>query len=158
MESGKLRHLVVIERPEEIRGPNGGTSIRYVDWLTVRAEVLPLSAREQWTAQQVASETDVRIRMRYRPGITAKHRLRHLKTPGSPSVYDRYDIAGEPIDVRGRRKELEIMCVKRDAEGFRSGEPYSDAAVVTPPDDDLSWSADSTLVTADSTIYTADAS
>lgn len=123
MESGKLRHRVILQRPIDRRGELGGVTQEWEDWLTIRAEVLPLAAREQWQAQQVAAETDTRIRIRYRPGITARVRVKHLRADGSPQLWDYYDLTGDPIDVSGRKKELHLMCVRRSAEGFRTGEP-----------------------------------
>lgn len=125
MESGKLRHQVTIQRPRNATGELGGVTQVWEDFLVdIRAEVLPLTAREQWQAQQVTAETDTKIRIRYRPGITAQMRVRHLRpgSAGSPQIWDYYDLTGDPIDVNGRHFELHLMCVKRSAEGFRTGE------------------------------------
>lgn len=122
MESGKLRHQVTIQRPVDVRGELGGVSQQYEDWLVdIRAEVLPMTARESFVAQQIAAELDTRIRIRFRRGITPGMRVRHLVSSGSPSLFDYYDIVGEPVDIGGRRRELHLMCTKRDAEGFRTG-------------------------------------
>lgn len=127
MESGKLRHIVTLQRQRDVRGELGGVTHVWEDWLVnIRAEVLPLAAREQWQAQQVAAEVDVRIRIRYRPGIDARVRVKHARdggAGGSPQVFDYYDLIGDPIDIAGRHRELHLMCVRRSAEGFRTGEP-----------------------------------
>jgi SPP1 family predicted phage head-tail adaptor len=123
MESGKLRHKVTIQRRIERRGELGGVTHDYEDWLTVRAEVLPLTTREQFQAQQIAAELDTRIRIRWRPGIDATMRVRHQRQSGSPQQFDFYELVGDPIDVNGRHQELHLMCVRRSAEGFRTGAP-----------------------------------
>jgi SPP1 family predicted phage head-tail adaptor len=123
MESGKLRHKIILQRPVDTRDALGGITQSWEDWLTIRAEILPLAAREQWQAQQIAAETDARIRIRYRPGIDARVRVKHLRASGSPQLFDYYDLTGDPIDVGGRKKELHLMCVRRSAEGFRTGDP-----------------------------------
>lgn len=80
-----------------------------------------MTAREQFAAQQISAEIDTRIRIRFRRGITAKMRVRHLVSAGSPSLFDYYDIVGPPVDIGGRRRELHLNCTKLDAEGFRTG-------------------------------------
>ena len=37
-------------------------------------------------------------------------------------VVEFFDIEGPPIKVDGRKDEIWLMCVKRDAEGYRTGE------------------------------------
>lgn len=121
--AGLLRHRVTIQAPTEVRTGSGATDIVYVDQFDTWASVEPLTAREMWAASQVQSEATTRIRLRYRPGITAKHRVRWRRIAGSPSVYDYFDIDGPPIDIEGRHHELHLMCVLRQAEGFRQGAP-----------------------------------
>ncbi len=123
VESGKLRHKVILQRSRDVAGELGGVTQIWEDWLTVRAEVMTLSVREQWQAQQVAAEADARIRIRFRPGIDARVRVKHLRRGGSPQVWDYYDLIGDPIDVQGRHFELQLICVRRSAEGFRTGAP-----------------------------------
>lgn len=125
MESGKLRHQITLQRPRDVKGELGAVTQVWEDWLVnIRAEVLPLTAREQWQAQQITAETDTKIRIRFRPGVTAQVRVKHLRPGegGSPEVWDYYDLTGDPINVQGRNFELDLMCVKRGAEGFRTGE------------------------------------
>lgn len=126
MEAGKLRHQITLQRARDVRGELGGVTQVWEDWLVdIRAEILPLAAREQWQAQQVSAETDVRIRIRFRPGIDARVRVKHLRPEngGSPQIWDYYDLTGDPIDVGGRHEELHLMCVRRSDEGFRIGAP-----------------------------------
>lgn len=122
--AGSLRHKITIQRAEDGRSPSGATITSFVDWLVdIWASVEPLTASEQWRAVQIESEATTRIRLRYRPGITAKMRVKWKRIAGSPDVYDFYDIEGPPIDIEGKHHELHLMCVLREAEGFRSGAP-----------------------------------
>jgi SPP1 family predicted phage head-tail adaptor len=124
MEIGELRHKVTIERPEAGgRNERGGVREVFVPNLVdIWAEVLQLGPRERMLAQQVQSSITSKIRIRYRPGITAKMRVRwEHGEGGSPTTVEFFDIEGPPIPVQGRTNEIWLMCVKRDAEGYRTG-------------------------------------
>lgn len=123
MQAGRLRHRVTIQRAVDVKTDSGAVRTEYVDWLDTWAEVAPLMPREFWAAQQVQSDITAKIRVRYRPGMNAKMRVRHQREAGSPSVVDVYDIEGPPVEVEGRRWEVWLMARRRDAEGFRSGNP-----------------------------------
>lgn len=123
MEIGELRHKVTIERPVQGRNERGGPKDDWQPWLVnIWAEVRALGPREQMLAQQVQSSITTKIRIRYRPGIDATMRVRWQHGGGSPSTIDFFDIEGPPIPVDGRTNEIWLMCVKRDAEGYRTGE------------------------------------
>ena len=104
MEAGKLRHRVTIQQlvagsPQQL--PNGEPDVTWTDYLTVWAFVEPLKGRELMLAQQMQSEVDVRIRMRYRSGVTAAMRAVYASV--------NYDILAV-IDPDLRRVELELLC------------------------------------------------
>lgn len=104
MEAGKLRHRVTIQQfvagsPQQL--PIGEPDVAWTDLMTVWASVEPLKGRELLLAQQIQSEIDVRIRMRYRSGVTATMRA----TFNGVS----YDILAV-IDAEIRNAELELMC------------------------------------------------
>lgn len=122
MLSGPMRHRVWIQRPTEVRTDSGAFTEAFEDWLEVWADIEPLSVREALIAQGIVSDITTRIRMRWRDAITAKMRIRHQVVSGSPSSSDYYDIEGPPMNVNGRRVEMWLMCKRRDAEGFRTGE------------------------------------
>lgn len=76
MQAGKLRHRVTIQEPVNIQDPvTGGLTSSWQDVASVWAQVYPLSAREFIAAQAGQAEITTRITIRYRPGITAKHRI-----------------------------------------------------------------------------------
>ena len=122
MEPGRLRDRVTIQRPVSIQSASGAVTVHFQDWFTCWAEVTDLTVRELFTARQVASEATLKVRIRHRDGITAKMRVFHVKRLGSPTDALVYDIEGPPISMASGR-ELVLMCRRRDAEGFRSGNP-----------------------------------
>ena len=102
--SGSLRHRITIQEP--VAGspqqlPNGEPDVAWVDVMTVWASVEPLKGRELMLAQQMQSEVDVRIMMRYRAGITTIMR----------AVFNgvNYDIKSV-VNSELRNIELELMC------------------------------------------------
>lgn len=74
------------------------------EWQTVLsawAAVEPLQGREYLAAMQAQSETTIRVRLRYRPGIKSAMRVKHgAKLYGIQSV----------IDVKSTGRELVLMC------------------------------------------------
>ncbi|WP_223509421.1 phage head closure protein [Rahnella sp. GSA61A] len=76
MQAGRLRHRVKIQEPVNIQDPvTGGVTPSWQDTVSVWAEVYPLSAREFVAAQAGQAEISARITIRYRPDLTAKHRI-----------------------------------------------------------------------------------
>jgi SPP1 family predicted phage head-tail adaptor len=63
--------------------------------------VEPLVGREYLAAAALVSEVTARIRMRYRPGITAADRVIH-----DGKVYGITSVA----DVHSSRRELQLQC------------------------------------------------
>ena len=107
MRAGKLRHRVTLEHYQ--KGPRTESGAEPMEWVagaTVWAEVEQLRGRTLFAAQEAHSETTARIRLRWRAEVaeaTGKAlRLRH-----GDQVYR---IEGRPVDIGGRRRELEVMC------------------------------------------------
>lgn len=124
MRAGLLRHKVTIQRAVDVQTGSGAVETVYENWLVdVWAEVLPLSPRELIAARAVQSEITAKVRIRYRPGLDARMRVYHRRAPGSPSLIDWYDVEGPPVEVEGRKREVWLMCKRRDGEGFRTGAP-----------------------------------
>ncbi len=127
MRAGTLRHRVTIESPVETSDGQGGTDRTYEPWLTrISAHVLPgtdgMRGGETYVSQQIQAEVTTRIRIRYRRGITVKHRVRHEHGAGRPTEVDLYDIlAVTPADERN--EELWLWCKLREGQGFRTGDP-----------------------------------
>ena len=79
------------------------------DLVTVFAEPTQIRARDQFGGGKEQLPLDVVFRIRWREGITAAHRVLWRGDP--------YEIAGEPVDIDGRRLTLELNCIK----GVRDG-------------------------------------
>lgn len=79
LEAGPLRHRVTIERQVQTTDPVEGTVD--VTWQVhckdIYARVEPLNARELVASQALQSSVNVRITIRYRPGLDSTMRIRH---------------------------------------------------------------------------------
>ena len=112
MFAGRLRHKVDIE--QLVAGsPNqtaeGAPDESWAVYLNdIWASVEPLSGRELFSAQEHHSEVTVRVRVRYRTGITAKMRV----------VFEskNYNIL-YVLDPEERHRELQLLCT----EGLNDG-------------------------------------
>ncbi|OWV29457.1 phage head closure protein [Halomonas campaniensis] len=107
MQIGKKRDQVTLEWWQKgDRTDSGATPEGWQPGGKVWAEVEQLRGRTLFAAQEANAETTARIRMRYRADIAAATgktlRLRH----GGMT----YQLEGRPIDLGGRRTELELMC------------------------------------------------
>ncbi|SJN11562.1 hypothetical protein CZ787_06200 [Halomonas citrativorans] len=107
MQIGKKRGQVNLEWWQKgERTDSGATPEGWQPGGKVWAEVEQLRGRTLFAAQEANAETTARIRIRYRADIAAATgktlRLRH----GDMT----YQLEGRPIDLGGRRRELELMC------------------------------------------------
>ncbi|HQQ71754.1 MAG TPA: phage head closure protein [Alicycliphilus sp.] len=101
MKAGRLDQRVSIEQLVTIGDSWGGTVEAWAPLVTAWAAVEPLVGREYLAAQAAQSEVTAKIRMRYRPGITAQDRVIH-----DGKTYDIKSV----IDVRSAGRELVLMC------------------------------------------------
>lgn len=111
MEAGKLRHRVTIQSlsagsPQ--RTGSGQPDKAWATAATVWASIEPLRGREFFAADAVQSKVAVRIRIRYRAGITAAMRVLHGST-----VYPIEAV----VDPENRHVELQLMCSQGAAVG-----------------------------------------
>ena len=102
MKSGQLDQRISVERlqggVDELGQPLPDT---WAPLFTCWAAVEPLTGREYLAAQAAVSEVTAKIRMRFRPWMTAEDRVIHDGTI--------YNIVGL-IDVRSANRELVLMC------------------------------------------------
>lgn len=75
----------------------------------IAAAVEPLRAKEWFAAAQMQSGADYRVTIRHRTGITSAMRVVWRDVA--------LEIVGEPIDVKARRENIELMC----SSGVRNG-------------------------------------
>ncbi len=114
MRSGARRHAIVFEQQIEAVGAEGANEITWSTLFETRASIEPLSGRELMLAQQVNAEVNTRINVRWRPGIHEALRIRNV------GLGELYGILAALPDKTGRR-EINLLCVKRTAEGWRDG-------------------------------------
>jgi len=97
---GKLRHRVTIEALTETRNSSGGEKFIWQPICTVNAEIVPLSGKSLFAAQQNHSEVTGIIKMRYRADINAKQRAVH-----KDKIYSIQAV----INIGERNRELHLM-------------------------------------------------
>ncbi|QXC67251.1 phage head closure protein [Klebsiella aerogenes] len=103
MQAGKLRHRVILQEPVKEQNPITGAVINtWRDVATIRAEVSALSAREFIAAKASQGEITTRITIRYRDGVTRKHRILYRGCI--------YNIEGVLPDPRSGREYLTLPC------------------------------------------------
>lgn len=102
MKAGQLDQRVTVERLQggfdELGQP---LPDNWAPLFTCWAAVEPLTGREYLAASAAVSEVTARIRMRFRPWMTAQDRVIHEGTT--------YQIESV-IDVRSANRELVLMC------------------------------------------------
>ena len=153
MQSGKFQHLISIER---VVRPQNSVGDILEQWeplpgfTRIMGQVLPERAGEFFAARQVQGTANALIRLYYQPGIDGTMRVRHHVRPG---IDEYWDIQGV-IPFQSNQRELRLMCLWREAEGYRRGVDLENAEV---PGDAGDASADSDEFSSDSTLITADA-
>ena len=106
MKTGRLRHQVTIQRDANHGVPDASGGQQAEDWqsITVRpANVIPLTGRERFTAQQVVPDVTHRVEMRFDPEVQTKpvYRLLYANRPLQIE---------SAINVDERSRELHLMC------------------------------------------------
>lgn len=76
VDAGELRHRVTLQTAATAADAGGGGSVTWSNTATVWAMVEPLSAREQFHADQLRSPISHRIIMRYRSDVTVTAAMR----------------------------------------------------------------------------------
>lgn len=103
MRAGQMDQRVTIEALQDGKDDYGQPINDWATYITCWAAVEPLQGREYLAAMQLQSETTIRVRLRYRPGVTSSMRVNHGgKLYGITSV----------IHVRSGARELQLMCRK----------------------------------------------
>lgn len=113
MRAGKLNRRVTIQERVETQNTTGEVVWSWRDVCAVWAEISGVSGREFFSAQQIQSNVTHMVLIRYRTGIVAKMRV--VEALCNETIY--YDIEA-PL-ANARRTELRLMCVTRDADGWR---------------------------------------
>lgn len=107
ISAGMFDQRVTLQSKQVARGANGEEVVTWSDVATIWAQVQQLRGKEFFAGAQMQDEVDVRVRLRYRTGVTRDQRLL---------------CNGAPLDIvsvitLGRREALELMCIS----GVRNG-------------------------------------
>ena len=109
--AGRLRHRLRIETAVQV-----GVGIPSLEWpevAVVRGSVEDLRGEELMAAMAIASRITTRVRIRYRTGLTSKHRFVVIHTDAAgATVEDRILNINTVLDPSGRRRELEVLCTE----------------------------------------------
>lgn len=149
IQSGELRHFGRIERLVPTVDDSSNPIPVYESFIDpVRFSIDDFSVRETLVAQQVQSQLTTKIRIRFRPALegaqAAQYRLvRVLDASADPPTEEFYDIQGSIRDIN-LRTELQLICIRRDAQGFRS-----DAVTSQTATSDLLTEGGDTITTED---------
>nr|DAY00159.1 MAG TPA: Putative head tail adaptor [Caudoviricetes sp.] len=112
IKAAKFDKQITIQKRDYSREQQNGNYKGQEIWrnvATVRASIEPIQGREYFSGPFQMGENIIRVRIRYREGITNKMRLKYGKR-----VLDIYSV----IDSREEHKELQLMC--------KEGEAYAD--------------------------------
>lgn len=101
MQAGKLNQRIELQSATVAADSYGEPIQTWTTYTTVWAAVAPLSGRELIYAQQVSSETNIRITIRYTSAVAVGHRVKY----GT-----RYFDINAVIDRDMRNEQIELMC------------------------------------------------
>lgn len=109
MEAGQLRERITLQQRTSAVAASGEDIYTWADFAEVFAFAEPLRGREFFAAVQAQSSVDVKFTIRWRNDIDSTMRVMWRSQP--------YEIDSAPINPKGARVWLELMCVK----GIRDG-------------------------------------
>ena len=101
MRAGDLDQRVTLQRREQGEDEAGQPFDDWVPVFDAWAAVKPLRGREIIAADAVSAITDVRVILRYRPGITSAMRVQH-----GTDTYSIESVA----NVNSANREVELLC------------------------------------------------
>ena len=107
MDAGRLDQRVTLQQKSVTRAANGEEVVAWTVVDALWAEVHQLRGREFFAGAQMQDAVDVRVRLRYRAGVTRDMRVLWNGAP--------LDIVS--VIVLGRNEALELMCIS----GVRNG-------------------------------------
>lgn len=102
MQSGKLRHQVHIQAATKTADAAGTLVETWETVDTVWADIRPVRGREFVQQSQVQGQITHTIQIRYWPGLTGRHRLKHGERV--------FNLAAPPINVNERNRTHELAC------------------------------------------------
>lgn len=114
VQAGRFRHRVTIQSKVVSRDSAGGVTESWTTFAkNVPAAIDTITGRENVSSEQITSSVTTEISIRWRPGLTAIMRVLHKD--------DVYNVEGVIPDSDSGRKIITLLCVQRNADGFRNG-------------------------------------
>ena len=77
MKVGKMRYRIKLQIPTDETDMYANPKDEWTDFKEVWADMVPVSGREYFAAEQAMSETQFKIYIRYLDGVTQKMRILH---------------------------------------------------------------------------------
>lgn len=102
LNAGELDQRLTLQSPAGTPDALGQVPPGWTDVATVWGSATPLRGRELEAAAAMQSDAVVRFRIRWRSDVTRAWRVLWRGVA--------YAIVSDPIDVRGQRCALELMC------------------------------------------------
>lgn len=106
ISAGELNQRITIQNLAELPDTGGGAGEDWVTFATVWANIAPLTGRERYVAQQIEGVASMRIKIRYRAGITNKMRAVKGSMPKPDKIYAIHTA----YDPDGKRAELIMLA------------------------------------------------
>lgn len=100
--AGDLDQRVQLLAPSVVEDELGQRVETFVLQAAVWAKVLTQISREAVSAQAVQGQANIGFRIRWRAGVLPTWRVQWRG--------QRYEVLGDPIDVKGARVALDLMC------------------------------------------------
>lgn len=109
MRSGSLRDVFEILAPDDTVDVGGAVVVGPVTVETRRGEIVEPSGHEREVAAQTVARHTSRVRMRYFPGLTTKHKLRMIDSdaPDGGRTFEITDVSNP--DGRKREHLLDVV-------------------------------------------------
>lgn len=104
IRAGKLSQVITYRAKTQTVDEYGGPVETWADFATVRASVAPLIGKDMMSSMAAQSTAEMRINHRYLAGVTSAMRILWNG--------DEYEIIGEPANVHGLSREIEVMARK----------------------------------------------
>lgn len=104
IDAGKLDKRIIIQSNTVATGAGGAMTDAWTDDATVWCQFMTATAREFMAAQQVNSDVTHVLKLRWRAGVTASHRLKF----GTRIL----NIEGPPINVGEQGVEMLITAIE----------------------------------------------
>lgn len=102
--AGQLDKQIIIQSRTLATAAGGARSVAWADDATVWVQFMSATSREFVAAQQVNSDVTHVLKLRYRSGVTASHRLKF----GTRIL----NIVGPPVNVGERGEEMLITATE----------------------------------------------